>query len=300
MTRPQAQLTWRNHQVSKFYLAAWSSHRGLIYRFDKTTSRWAEVSLKKQAGVVRGAFTQKAEDALAHIEQQAAPVIEQMRNAASDRLVMDLESRKILAAFILETLSRTMSGRERLVPILDEMSTNKHRPAIAKRLLGDARRQIANDPETVTSDLIRDAPGTPVHEHLRDILVTSQWSVYLLSNSRRTLVTTDDPVLCVYKRGGGGFDHMAFPLSPLRLLVCRRRSGILLRAVPGSARDHSDADMAVRTYAMPARELRYTNLLLAQAARKHVFAPRRVSEIEAHANIDLRDWRPQFPDAPTA
>ncbi len=51
---------------------------------------------------------------------------------------------------------------------------------------------------------------------------------------------------------------------------------------------------------MAARELRYTNLLLAQAARKHVFAQRTVSVIEAHAEVDLRKWRPRFPDAPTA
>ena len=300
MTQQHVQPTRRSHQVSKFYLTAWSSRRGLIYRYDKATARWAEVSLKKQAGVVLDAFTQKVEDSLASTEQQAAPIIEQMRDSPSDRLVLGVDSRKIVATFMLQIHYRTMSGRERLLPILHEMSTDKHRPAAAKTLLDHARRQIANDPETVTSHLIRAAPGARPPEPLRDALVTSQWSLYRLSNLRHTLVTTDDPVLCVYGRRGGGFDHMAIPLSPSRLLVCRRRSDILLRAVPGSARDEPDADIIIRTYAMPARELRYTNLLLTQQARKHVFARRPVRAIEAHAEVDLRNWRPRFPDAPSA
>ncbi len=42
--------TKRNHSVSRFYLAAWASEPGLIYRFDKTTKNWGKRSLKKQAG----------------------------------------------------------------------------------------------------------------------------------------------------------------------------------------------------------------------------------------------------------
>ena len=97
--------TKRNHSVSRFYLAAWACEPGLIYRFDKTTERWGKRSLKKQAGVVRDAYTQGAEDWLAEtVETRVAPIIEQMRTADTrTELVLEMEERFRVAVFMIET-----------------------------------------------------------------------------------------------------------------------------------------------------------------------------------------------------
>ena len=302
--------TKRNHSVSRFYLAAWACEPGLIYRFDKTTKRWGKRSLKKQAGVVRDAYTQGAEDWLAEtVETPVAPVIEQLRTADTrTELVLDGEDRFKVAVFMIETHFSTVAGRRRAAAVMGEMNTKPKRTTLERRLLEDAKKEILEDPGRARSPLVRDAQGRHVSMPLYECIVRGQWSIYYTTDTdtRRHLVTSDDPVLrfptTVTDDFGpmpnGQLDHFLMPLSPKRMLVCRRRSGRLYERLSEPIGDHPDADIVIRAYCLTNRRIEYTNLLMTSTAWKHVFASKPVRKIERWDTEDFANWPRHFPDAP--
>ena len=302
--------TKRNHSVSRFYLAAWACEPGLIYRFDKTTERWGKRSLKKQAGVVRDAYTQGAEDWLAKtVETPVAPVIEQLRMADTrTEFLLGGEDRFKVAVFMIETHVDTVAGRRRAAAVLGEMKTKPQRTTLERRLIEDAKKEILEDPERARSPLVRDARGRHVNMRLYECIVRGQWSIYYTTDTdtRRHLVTSDDPVLrfptTVTDDYGpvpkGQLDHFLMPLSPKRLLVCRRRSGRLHERISEPIGDHPDADIVIRPYCLTNRQIEYTNLLMTSTAWKHVFASRPVRKIERWEIEDFGNWPRHFRDAP--
>lgn len=299
--------TKRGHEVSRFYLKGWSSSPGLVHRYDKSTGRWREISLKKQAGVVPHAYTQRAEDWLAdNVETPAAPVIERVRTAAGADIRLKIRDRDLVAAFILESYLRTMSARRRMAAAIDKLLAEDPDASVdVVKFLTDARQEIETDPSRAKSALVRDSPGFHDHRRLRAAILTSQWSLYCLADSRRSFVTSDDPVLrfptsLTDDHGpmpAAELDHVVMPISPTRVLVCRRRSGRLYERLSGSVENQWDADVIIRMYAATRRQCDYINLSVAKTAWKHVFARKRVP-IGTYKEANLPAWRRFFPDAP--
>ncbi len=302
--------TKRNHSPSRFYIGAWASTPGLVYRFDKSTGRWSERSLKKQAGVVREAYTQGAENWFAKaVETPVAPVIEQLRKFdTKSELVLDGENRFRVAVFMIETYLHAVAARRRVAPAVAQMSTRLGRTPLERRLLEDAKEEILEDPGRASSPLVRDAPGRHSHLMAYECVEHGQWAIYYTTDTdrRRHLVTSDDPVLRFPATAtddygpmpGGRLDHFLMPLSPRRFLVCRKRSGRLFERLTEPIRSHPDADIVVRTYCLTNRQIKYTNLLMARTAWKHVFASRPVRRIEGWEAEDFPNWPRLFPDAP--
>ena len=79
------------------------------------------------------------------------------------------------------------------------------------------------------------------------------------------------------------------PLSPKRLLVCRRRSGNLVERLTEPVAEHPDADIVIRQYCLTNDQIDYTNLLMASTAWKHVFATRPVRKIERWDSEDIEN-----------
>lgn len=305
----QVPSTKRSHSVSRFYLQAWACEPGLVYRFDKGTRRWEKRSLKKQAGVVRDAYTQGAEDWLATaVETPVAPIIEQLRTAATrTELVLDMDDRFRVAAFMVETNFYNVAARRRVAAMMGEMRSDSEGTKSERRLMEAARKEILKDPEQVRSPLVRDARGHRVSMRLYESIAHGQWSIYYTTDTdaRRNLVTTDDPVMrlpaTITEDYGpvpqGPLDHFLMPLSPKRLLVCRRRSGRLFERLTEPIADHPDADIVIRMYGLTNRQINYTNLLMASTAWKHVFAARPVPKIERWDSENFETQPRYFPDA---
>lgn len=295
--------TKRSHSVSRFYLQAWACEPGLVYRFDKRTSHWGKRSLKKQAGVVREAYTQPAETWQADtVETPVAPIIEQLRTADTrTELVLDLEARQRVGVFMIEMYFGNVAARRRVVPVLAEMKRELQGTELKQRLLEEAEKEILDDPERVRSPLVRDSRG--VHAHLSipayDCIVCAQWSIYYTTDTdtRRHLVTSDDPVLRLPTvitddygpRPQGELDRFIMPLSPKRVLVCTRRSGLLVKRLTEPIAEHPDADIVVRSYCLTKRQIDDTNRLMASTAWKHVFAASQVPTIERWASEDFKN-----------
>lgn len=302
--------TTRTHSVSKFYLQAWACEPGLVYRFDKRTRRWAKRSLKKQAGVVPHAYTQDAENWRASaVETPVAPVVEDLRTANEAELVLDYESRCKVAVFMVETHMGNVPARRRVAAVLGEMDADSCRTTLERRLIEDARKEILRDPERVRSPLVRNAPGLHVNKRLYEYVARGQWSIYYTvdTDARRHLVTSDDPVLrlpaTVTDDFGptylGELDHFLMPISPKRLLVCRRRSGRIYERLTEPIGNHPDADVVIRTHCLTKRQIDYVNLLMTSTAWKHVFASKPVRRIERWDTEDLEKPAPAFPDSPS-
>ena len=302
--------TKRNHSVSRFYLAAWACEPGLVHLFDKTARLWGKRSLKKQAGVVRDAYTQGAEDWLAEtVETPVAPIIERLRTADTrSELLLGMEERFRVALFMTETNFYNVAARRRAAATMGTMNTEP-RTALERRVIEDAKQEILENPEQVRSPLVRDARGHHPSMRLYECIARSQWSIYYTTDTdtQRHLVTSDDPVLrlptTVTDDFGpmphGALDHFLMPLSPKRLLVCRRRSGRLYERLTEPISDHPDADIVIRPYCLTNRQIEYTSLVMTSTAWKHVFASRPVRKIERWDTEDLGNWPRYFPDAPS-
>lgn len=302
--------TKRNHSPSRFYIKAWASKPGLVYRFDKSTRRWDERSLKKQAGVVREAYTQGAENWFAKtVETPVASAIEQLRKFdTKSELVLDEESRFKIAVFMIETHLHAVAARRRAAVAMAEMNKKLDRTPLERRLLEDAKEEVLEDPGRARSPLVRDARGRHSHMKAYECVALGQWAIYYTTDTdrRRHLVTSDDPVLRFPATAtddygpvpGGRLDHFLMPLSPKRLLVCRKRSGRLFERLTEPIGDHPDADIVIRTYCLTNRQINYINLLMASTAWKHVFASRPVRTIKRWEAEDFLNWPRFFPDAP--
>ena len=200
---------------------------------------------------------------------------------------------------MIETNFGNVAARRRVAPVLAEMNRALRRSTLAERLLEEAVKEILEDPERVRSPLVRDSRG--VHAHLfipvYECIVSSQWSIYYTTDTdtRRHLVTSDDPVLRLPADitddfgplPQGELDGFLMPLSPKRLLVCRRRSGRLVERLTEPVVEHPDADMVIRHYCLTNDQIEHTNLLMASTAWKHVFATRPVRKIERWDSEDI-------------
>lgn len=219
-----------------------------------------------------------------------------------------MEERFRVALFMIETNFGNVAARRRAAAAMGEMTAEPHGTPLERRLMEDARKEILEDPEQVSSPLVRDARGVHASMRLYECIARSQWSLYHTTDTdtRRQLVTSDDPVLrfptTVTADYGpvpqGELDHFLMPLSPKRLLVCRRRSGRLYERLTEPIGDHPDADIVIRPYCLTNRQIDYINLLLASTAWKHVFASRPVRKVEQWDTEDFGNWPRRFPDAP--
>ncbi len=220
-----------------------------------------------------------------------------------------MEERFRVAVFMIETNFGNVAARRRAAAVMSEMTAKPRGAPSEQRLIEDAKKEILEDPERVSSSLVRDARGVHTSRRLYECVAHSQWSLYYTTDTdtRRQLVTSDDPVLrfptTVTDDYGpvpqGQLDHFLMPLSPKRLLVCRRRSGRLYERLTEPIGDHPDADVVIRPYCLTNRQIDYTNLLMASTAWKHVFASRPVRRVEEWDTEDFGNWPRRFPDAPS-